>query len=112
MNEQTLGWDIKDPSYYDSGDRSYFGVEVKADDEEGTFVGHASVFNKTDLQNEVVSPGAFKRTLKMKNGRFPLLWQHDKTEPIGFVEASEDAQGLRVKGNSPLAFSELKTHSN
>lgn len=108
MNEQTLAWDIKDPYYYDSSDRSHFDIEIKADDEEGTFVGHASVFNKTDLQNEVVSPGAFKRTLKMKNGRFPLLWQHDKTEPIGFVEASEDAQGLRVKGKLAVGVQRAK----
>ena len=87
-------WDIKEPTSYESDDRASFAIELKADgDVEGVFTGHASVFNKKDLQDEVVEPGAFKRTLNRKKGKFPLLWQHDKTEPIGMVEAEEDGRG-------------------
>lgn len=94
---------IKEPTSYESDDRSDFSIVLKEDTEtEGIFTGHASVFNKRDLQDEVVEAGAFKRTLKRKKGRFPLLWQHDKSEPIGMVEAEEDERGLRVKGTLAL----------
>ena len=101
--------EIKEPTCYESGDRPSFAIEIKADGEiEGVFTGHASVFNKKDLQDEVVEPGAFKRTLNRKKGKFPLLWQHDKTEPIGFVEAEEDKRGLKVKGTLALGVSRAK----
>ena len=58
--------------------------------------GYASVFDVPDSGGDVVRGGAFVRTLKAA-AKLPLLWQHDVSEPIGFVERlSEDGKGLRV----------------
>ena len=55
--------------------------------------GYASVFSVPDKSGDVVAAGAFAAI----PARLPLLWQHDATEPIGFIEhAAEDARGLRV----------------
>lgn len=78
--------------------------ELKSlDDETGTFEGYASVFGNVDLGNDVVMPGAFKRTLDHSKGAIPILWFHDPSQPVGIgIEASEDAKGLLVKGQLDL----------
>jgi len=65
--------------------------------DEGTFTGHASVFNGRDSYDDCVDPGAFKKTLK-ENKSFPLLWSHDTHEPIGVISGAEDAKGLAAEG--------------
>lgn len=76
--------------------------EVKGVDEAGIFEGHGSVFGNVDSYKEVVAPGAFAESLAgwKSAGRFPpVLWQHRSGEPIGpYLEMSEDAHGLFVKG--------------
>ena len=76
---------------------------VDSDGAQGVFKGYASIFGKRDLQDDIVEPGAFKRTLDQKKGRFPVLFQHDPMEPIGqVVEAAEDNRGLRITGQLAL----------
>jgi hypothetical protein len=81
-------------------------LQVKALGGNGLFAGYASVFGKTDLQNEIVAPGAFARSLKSwrQQNRLPaMLWMHDPTLPIGlWVSVSEDASGLAVEGRLAL----------
>jgi hypothetical protein len=85
-------------------------LEFKEEEGEGkgTFVGYGSIFEQTDLQNEVVEPGAFTRSLKKNNNTVPLLWQHDRNEPIGTITAEEDDRGLKVKGALALGVSRGK----
>lgn len=64
----------------------------------GTFEGYASTFGNKDLQDDIVQPGAFKKTISDNNGTFRLLDQHDIKTEIGLVRATEDARGLYVKG--------------
>ncbi len=61
------------------------------------FAGYAAVFDRVDRGGDVVRKGAFAgETAK----RVPLLWQHDRTRPIGAIEMlAEDARGLRVIGS-------------
>ena len=75
-----------------------FPVELKADDAGGhTFEGYASVFGVMDLGNDIVMPGAFKKSLGSRNVK--LLWQHERHELIGVWESiEEDSKGLKVKG--------------
>ena len=55
--------------------------------------GYASVFNIADKSGDIVRKGAFAGAALP----VPLLWQHEASEPIGFVERlSEDERGLRV----------------
>lgn len=99
----------KGPEVYESKDRHLFSI--KESDSEGTFEGHASIFGKRDLQDEVVESGAFKRTITHHKGKFPLLSQHNPEEPIGSIQAEEDSRGLKVKGSLLLALSKAKdTH--
>ena len=72
------------------------------DDEKGVFKGHASIFGEVDSYNEVVEKGAFRKTLKENEGKFPLCWFHNVTEPLGMVFAKEAKQGLEIKGELNL----------
>jgi len=78
-------------------ERANFNLKIKSVDDTGSFVGMGAVFNNIDLGNDLIEPGAFARTLSAGK-KFPLLWQHDPSNPIGSVEASETPQGLMVKG--------------
>jgi HK97 family phage prohead protease len=58
------------------------------------FAGYAAIFDAPDKGGDIVRKGAFARAAK---AGLPLLWQHDRSRRIGFVEAlEEDDRGLRV----------------
>jgi hypothetical protein len=67
---------------------------------DGTVEGYASLFGEIDAARDMVMPGAFSRTLKMRGlRRIPMLFQHDPAEPIGvWFELTEDFRGLRARG--------------
>lgn len=77
-------------------------LEIKSVSETGVFSGYGSVFHNEDSYGDVVRPGAFKKSLAKwaKKGRLPpMLWQHDRREPIGvFTKMVEDEKGLFVEG--------------
>ena len=78
--------------------RKQFDFKVKEVTPEGLLTGYASVFGVLDSDSEVVDKGAFKRTLDHKKGVVPVLWQHDRTRPVGWGQsAEEDNHGLAVK---------------
>ena len=61
------------------------------------FAGYAAVFGKADGARDVIQPGAFARTLAMRQDPLPLFWQHRPDQRIGWIErATEDARGLRI----------------
>lgn len=65
------------------------------DEQKGTVEGYASKFGVIDQVNDVVMPGAFKKSLEGGAKSIRFLWQHDRSEPIGiFTELKEDANGL------------------
>ena len=68
----------------------------------GHFVGMASIFGVPDLEGDVVAKGAFTKTLRERGGQVPLLWQHDRSEPIGLVRLQETGRGLQVNGEIDL----------
>lgn len=55
-----------------------------------------------DAAGDVIHPGAFRATLAetaAAGRKVPILWQHDKKEPIGVWDAIEEkADGLHVAG--------------
>ena len=56
--------------------------------------GYAAIFDAPDKGGDIVRKGAFARAAK---AGLPLLWQHDTSRRIGFVERlAEDERGLRV----------------
>lgn len=68
----------------------------------GTFQGYASTWDgPPDGYNDVVSRGAFKKTLS-EHKSFPMLWSHDPHDPIGVIYGREDNTGLAVQGKIAL----------
>jgi uncharacterized protein len=74
--------------------------DAKAVKDDGSFEGYASTFGNVDNGYDVVMPGAFTNSLKMRPASaVKMLWQHDSTQPIGYwTDAEEDEKGLFVKG--------------
>ena len=81
-----------------------FKTELITTEDDGTFEGYGSVFNNTDLGNDVIKEGAFTKTLRKKGPKgVKLLYQHKTDMPIGvFTEMKEDDYGLYVKGKLAL----------
>lgn len=75
-------------------------IDVKAVQEDGFFVGYASVFNVKDRGGDIVAPDAFKASLQqIPANRVKMLWHHKRDEPIGVWEKFEvDAHGLKATG--------------
>jgi HK97 family phage prohead protease len=72
--------------------------------EEGVFEGYGSVFNNTDLGNDIIRKGAFEKSLRKKGPKgVKMLYQHKSDMPIGVYEKiMEDEKGLYVKGKLAL----------
>lgn len=83
-----------------------FALQVKAVGDDGTIEGYGSVFGVLDQYSDVIAAGAFAASLAAHRaaGTMPaMLWQHDSTQPIGiWMEMTEDAVGLRVRGRLAL----------
>lgn len=64
--------------------------------------GYASLFGACDQGGDVVTQGAYARSLARLGAErrsVKMLWQHDPAQPIGiWDEVREDARGLWVKG--------------
>tara|TARA_R110000851_G_scaffold312144_2_gene472627 strand:+ start:130 stop:963 length:834 start_codon:yes stop_codon:yes gene_type:complete len=79
-------------------------AEISAVDEEdeeyGVFEGYGSIFNNTDLGNDVIVNGAFTKSIKKTGAKgVKLLYQHKTDMPIGVYESiEEDEKGLKVRG--------------
>lgn len=72
-------------------------LRLKSEGEDpGQFTGYASVYDNTDLDNEIIAKGAFSKTLAENGNQYKLLDSHNPTRPIGFVRVSEDNKGLHV----------------
>lgn len=68
----------------------------------GSFTGLLAAYNNVDFGNDLIEPGAFARTLNSKK-TYPLLWQHNPSDPIGTLEVTDTPQGLMVKGQLLLS---------
>jgi len=68
---------------------------IKADAQENIIKGYASHFNNKDSHGDIITRGAFSKTIKENMNRVKVLWQHNMYEPIGKpVEMIEDDKGL------------------
>lgn len=84
-----------------------YNFELKSFGDTGAFAGYASVFNTVDNQQDVMLPGAFKKSLveKITPSATKLLWQHQADEPIGILNTiREDSYGLYVAGDLLLGL--------
>jgi Escherichia/Staphylococcus phage prohead protease len=78
----------------------FAACDLKAVEADGTFHGYASLFGEVDLGQDLVMPGAFRDSLRLRGARgVKLLFQHDPNEPIGvWLELAEDSRGLFARG--------------
>jgi HK97 family phage prohead protease len=77
-------------------DVQYRMAEFRASDDGAGLSGYASHFWSVDSYITTVQPGAFKRTVKQRGDRIPMLWQHDSDKPIGRpTSLKEDNIGLK-----------------
>ena len=83
-----------------------YKLELKSlDAEAGTFEGYLSVYGNTDLQKEVVEPGAWHVAMNP----LPLLYRHDRNQLIGAIdELLDDDKGLFIKGHLNLNVARAK----
>ncbi len=84
-----------------------FSFSIKKADEvtgDGIIKGYASTFGNIDLGLDVVERGAFAKTIRESNGKFPILADHDPRKQIGWnLNAKEDSKGLDVEGELDIA---------
>jgi HK97 family phage prohead protease len=84
-----------------------FPLQIKATGDDGVVEGYGSMFDVRDSYDDTIAAGAFAASLAAHKaaGTMPaMLWQHSSNEPIGvWTEMSEDAKGLRIKGQLALA---------
>ena len=66
----------------------------------GVFVGYASLFGVRDAGGDMVMPGAFSASLKIRGvPNIRMLFQHDASEPVStWLEMHENERGLHVRG--------------
>lgn len=78
-------------------ERKALDFEIKKDDIAGrVFAGYASTFD-VDLGGDIITQGAFKKTIEGRQQSVKVLWQHN--EPIGkSMRLHEDNIGLFVEG--------------
>lgn len=66
--------------------------------------GYAAVFGVSDLNGDIIAPGAFARTLKKRASPVRMLYQHAAEAPVGrWTSFREDARGLYVTGELLLS---------
>jgi HK97 family phage prohead protease len=78
-------------------ERKRFTLKIRSVDDAGSFTGLGAVYGNTDLGGDQIMPGAFTRTLAAGK-QFPLLWQHDPSNPIGTAKVTDTREGLQVDG--------------
>ena len=62
--------------------------------------GYLSAFNNVDSHNDVITPGAFTKTIRERKNKILFLNQHRWHEPHGFFkELSEDSIGVKFVSN-------------
>ena len=81
--------------------------QIKAEDvdNKGTFKGYAAWFGNLDSWDDVIVPGAFKKTLRQDRKDVKILYQHDSWTPIGLpISMEEDDKGLLTEGELHLDY--------
>ena len=73
-------------------------VNIKAEGDDFTIEGYASVFGTIDSDNDIVEKGAFLKTIQEMGGRIALCYQHSLYNPIGKItKLEEDNYGLKFE---------------
>lgn len=78
------------------------GELIDADKSAGIVKGYGSIFGNVDSDGDVVSKGAYKKTINENGHRIKYLYQHDMDKPLGkMVHLEEDEKGLMFEAKIP-----------
>lgn len=77
-------------------------AEFKFSGDAGEFTGYASIFGNLDAGGDVVLPNAFRESVKTRDGKTLVLFQHRSDSPIGKADVKQDQRGLHVRGELML----------
>jgi len=68
---------------------------IDADENAGIIKGYGSIFGNKDSDNDIITKGAYKKTIAENGERVKYLYQHDMNQPIGkMLELYEHDKGL------------------
>lgn len=77
--------------------RTAFDFRATGDDNPSGFEGYASTWWAADSYATAMAPGAFKKSIRERADRIPVLWNHNTDAPIGkHLALKEDKTGLYV----------------
>ena len=72
-------------------------LDVRASEHVDGFSGYASTFWAADSYGTAMAPGSFRKSIRERGDRIPVLWNHNTDIPVGrHIEIKEDRKGLFV----------------
>lgn len=78
------------------------GELIDADEKFGIVKGYGSVFGNMDSDGDIITKGAYKKTIAENGSRVKYLYQHDMDKPLGkMVNLYEDEKGLVFEAQIP-----------
>lgn len=81
---------------------THLGEVIDADEKMGIVKGYGSVFGNVDSDGDIITKGAYTKTISENGNRVKYLYQHDMDKPIGkMIHLEEDAKGLIFEAQVP-----------
>jgi HK97 family phage prohead protease len=81
---------------------SPIGDLIDADDKAGIVKGYGSVFGNVDSDGDIITKGAYTKTIKENGDRVRYLYQHNMDWPLGkMLNLYEDEKGLVFEAEIP-----------
>ena len=81
---------------------SPMGEIADIDEKMGIVKGYGSYFGNKDSDGDIITKGAYQKTIKENGDRVRYLWQHKMDKPIGKIkEMYEDDKGLMFVAEIP-----------
>lgn len=78
------------------------GSVIDADEKAGIVKGYASVFGNMDSDGDIITAGAYRKTITENRSRIKYLYQHDLDKPLGkMIHLEEDQKGLVFEAEIP-----------
>jgi len=78
------------------------GSVLDADEKAGIVKGYASIFGNMDSDGDIITSGAYSKTIRENKSRIKYLYQHDMNKPLGKMnDLYEDQKGLVFEAEIP-----------
>ncbi len=70
------------------------GSVIDADEKAGIVKGYASVFGNMDSDGDIITAGAYRKTISENRSRIKYLYHHELEKPLGtMIHLDEDQKG-------------------